>query len=771
MKQRLTLSVALLLWTCLSYAQTVMSIADARQQSLGTVVTVEGIVTNDDTYDNRNRNRAIQDATGGIWIYAPGDATLQGLKEGDKIRITGELSEFRTLLQIVNPTSIEVLSSGEPVPAPVVLTVDDLNNAAVAEQYEGMLVKVEDVIIDTGDDVFGSGSSGRSYDIDDPNNPVAGNCFPVSSDCGPVYRINPGNSLVGVEIASGLVTLSGPLGSFDGVYQIVPRGIKDYEVGLAVTNLQQTDVFTTRFTLTWETNISAKHTVKWGHLTLNSVVGGEAIYDTTFIGTIEGNDFVKQHSVEVTGLSPASFYFFSILNETEEGKKVTVYDFFATASESAGTIRVVFNNAVDTQLSRGSEAEVNTKIDNLIASYIDMAQVSVDVAMYNANTAGASKIIDALNRAYQRGVQVRYIYDHSRTNSALSNLNAGIPRLGDNSRTDGIMHNKFVVIDADSRTNSYVITGSGNWTDNNLFDDPNHFLFIQDQTLARVYRAEFEEMWGSNTATPDATKARFGSQKIKNTPSQVMVGGKKVEVYFAPTDNTKSAIQNAIYSCDNDLRFALLLITDSDLAAAIDSMQNVGWDVKGVVDDRDEDTGQPVTGSRVNWLTAHNVNVQRYSLLNGDQLHHKYLIVDAARPSSDPLVVAGSYNWSTSANTINDENTLIIHDATITNHFLQEFGERYFEVAGIRDTYLTPIEELQNQAVEVYPNPAKDYFMIQNLRAGARLMLYDMKGRVLWTTTTTANSLQVDAALQDGLYLLLIEQNGKQLIQKIMIQR
>jgi phosphatidylserine/phosphatidylglycerophosphate/cardiolipin synthase-like enzyme len=343
--------------------------------------------------------------------------------------------------------------------------------------------------------------------------------------------------------------------------------------------------------------------------------------------------------------------------------------------------------------------------------------------------------------------------------------------LGDDNRTDGIMHNKFVVIDADSRTNSYVITGSGNWTDNNLFDDPNHFLFIQDQTLARVYRAEFEEMWGSNTATPDAIKARFGSQKIKNTPSQVMVGGKKVEVYFAPTDNTKSAIQNAIYSCDNDLRFALLLITDSDLAAAIDSMHNVGWYVHGLVDDRDEDSGQPVTGSVVNWLIAHNVNVQRYSLLNGDQLHHKYLIVDAARPSSDPLVVAGSYNWSTSANTINDENTLIIHDATITNHFLQEFGERYFEVAGIRDAYLTPIEELQNQAVEVYPNPAKGHFVIQHLQSGARLVLYDMKGRVLWNATAASRSMEVEAALQEGLYLLLIEQNGKQFIQKVMIQR
>jgi hypothetical protein len=54
-------------------------------------------------------------------------------------------------------------------------------------------------------------------------------------------------------------------------------------------------------------------------------------------------------------------------------------------------------------------------------------------------------------------------------------------------------------------------------------------------------------------------------------------------------------------------------------------------------------------------------------------MHHKHLIVDHNALSSDPILWVGSHNWSTNANTRNDENTLVIHDANIANQFYQEF--------------------------------------------------------------------------------------------------
>ena len=91
------------------------------------------------------------------------------------------------------------------------------------------------------------------------------------------------------------------------------------------------------------------------------------------------------------------------------------------------------------------------------------------------------------------------------------------------------MHNKFVVIDANSTDPNVpaVWTGSTNWTPAQLSTDRNNAVAVQDQSLARVYTIEFEEMWGSSTATPGTSL--FGSRKTDNTPHYLVVGGKKVE--------------------------------------------------------------------------------------------------------------------------------------------------------------------------------------------------------------------------------------------------
>jgi hypothetical protein len=41
-----------------------------------------------------------------------------------------------------------------------------------------------------------------------------------------------------------------------------------------------------------------------------------------------------------------------------------------------------------------------------------------------------------------------------------------------------------------------------NWTNTNINNDLNNLLFIQDQSLARAYTLELEEMWGSAGDTP-----------------------------------------------------------------------------------------------------------------------------------------------------------------------------------------------------------------------------------------------------------------------------
>ena len=59
------------------------------------------------------------------------------------------------------------------------------------------------------------------------------------------------------------------------------------------------------------------------------------------------------------------------------------------------------------------------------------------------------------------------------------------------------------------------------------------------------------------------------------------------------------------------------------------------------------------------------------------------MLVDALSPSSDPQVFTGSFNWSASAQTTNDENSIVIHDSSIANQFYQSLCEDFTSMGGI----------------------------------------------------------------------------------------
>ncbi len=52
---------------------------------------------------------------------------------------------------------------------------------------------------------------------------------------------------------------------------------------------------------------------------------------------------------------------------------------------------------------------------------------------------------------------------------------------------------------------------------------------------------------------------------------------------------------------------------------------------------------------------------------NPYSMHHKALVID------DQIVITGSYNFSNSAKTRNDENTLVMHNPEITALYKEEF--------------------------------------------------------------------------------------------------
>ncbi len=126
------------------------------------------------------------------------------------------------------------------------------------------------------------------------------------------------------------------------------------------------------------------------------------------------------------------------------------------------------------------------------------------------------------------------------------------------------------------------------------------------------------------------------------------------------------------------------------------------------------------------------------------------MIVDA-NSASDPIVITGSHNWSYSADSRNDENTVIFHDQMISNIFLQEFAERYHEsggsgtlgqVSGIDNVFVQDLGSGQVALHQNMPNPFTSSTRIcfeSTYNASVSLSIYDVAGRLVRTLLDQEN--------------------------------
>ncbi len=440
----------------------------------------------------------------------------------------------------------------------------------------------------------------------------------------------------------------------------------------------------------------------------------------------------------------------------------------ASKSASSGTINVYFNHTVDTTFSQ-TQAAVNLAdtLDDMLISYINNCVATLDIAIYNSySPSSVAGIAGAINAAYARGIQVRVIYDGSTSSAMIPLLNSAIPTLASpTSSSYGIMHNKFVLIDAicNNPFLSYVWTGSTNWTVAQIDGpDKNNAIVVQDQTLAAAYTLEFEEMWGSSTALPNSTNSKFGPYKTNNTPHNFIIGGKTVESYFSPSDGTTSKIVNAINSANSDIEIAVMNFTRTDISSAILNRQNNGFTNINVLLDSSNPSGNQITTLQSGLLPNHALVDSASGIM-----HHKFMVVDNFDNNSDPQVLTGSHNWSTAAETKNDENTLIVHDANITNQYFQAFAFLYQLAGGTINSPLFTIENNRNEAslLKIIPNPTNGIFEIVSNEAinDIDVHLYDVIGKLIFEKQfTSLNACSIDLSSErTGFYFMDVNYCGK----------
>ena len=249
---------------------------------------------------------------------------------------------------------------------------------------------------------------------------------------------------------------------------------------------------------------------------------------------------------------------------------------------------------------------------------------------------------------------------------------AGVPvhdDTSDGSRGSGLMHHKFLVVDG-----RWVVTGSANFSSSDIHGDAdggrssgnaNHLFRFDSTALAGLFREEFERLWSGH----------FGTGKAAGPARRVSVGTTEVEVLFAPhadddPANGLALISQRLAAARRSVDMALFVFSAQPLADVLAARARSGVRVRALVDpgfayrsysELLDLMGLTLPDQRCRlerqnrpWaqpLAA--VGIPR--LARGDKLHHKLAVIDGT------TVISGSFNWSPSAATTNDETLLIVH--------------------------------------------------------------------------------------------------------------
>lgn len=285
-------------------------------------------------------------------------------------------------------------------------------------------------------------------------------------------------------------------------------------------------------------------------------------------------------------------------------------------------------------------------VDGPLVQAIEAARLSVDVASYSLSL---NSVRNALLRAHARGVTVRVVMESENMDRSDPQIliEEGVPVVGDN--RDGLMHDKFIIIDR-----AEVWLGSMNFTDGGAYDDNNNLIRIHSTKIAENYIKEFEEMFLDD---------KFGEDTVPETPNPtVTIDGTRIDNYFSPDDGVLAALIPVLQNAQESIYFLAYSFTANQLGDIVRQKAEANVTVAGVMDEEQVSSNQ---GTEYDPFRQADLDV-RMDGIDG-LMHHKVFIVD------EQIVIFGSYNFSQNAEERNDENLMIIYDPLIAEQFMFEF--------------------------------------------------------------------------------------------------
>lgn len=136
----------------------------------------------------------------------------------------------------------------------------------------------------------------------------------------------------------------------------------------------------------------------------------------------------------------------------------------------------------------------------------------------------------------------------------------------------------------------------------------------------------------------------------------------KASAYFSPGDDCLHRIRRMISEAQQSLDICIFTLTDNRIVEKLLEAYDKGVRIRIISDDlKSEDLGSDMDRLGRSGISC------RYDKTSA-HMHHKFAIADGA------LLLTGSYNWTRSASTENNENIIVSDNGRLINSFQHEFN-------------------------------------------------------------------------------------------------
>jgi hypothetical protein len=155
----------------------------------------------------------------------------------------------------------------------------------------------------------------------------------------------------------------------------------------------------------------------------------------------------------------------------------------------------------------------------------------------------------------------------------------------------------------------------------------------------------------------------------------------QTELYVPPFEDAEARALAVLDGAQRSVEVAQYNIRNERFVTKLDQLRARGVRVRIVIDAKNAAKPWNVLDDRIE---AMGFDLVRYENTNHRYaiMHHKFTVVD------DAVVMTGSYNWNGTAQVVNDESMLVLHDPALAAAYQAEFEELWGapEVAGVGGT-------------------------------------------------------------------------------------